>query len=868
MSRHPHFHPSPLALASLLALAGPGIASAQSEPAPQRIEITGSSIKRVQNEGATPLMTVSRAQIERLAVTSVGDLLNALPGMAGAEDGGFTLQPTLSGFQGAAMPGFGNADTLVLLNGRRLAKYPVGGDTVDLNGIPLSIVERVEILRDGASAIYGSDAIAGVVNLITRREYAGIGVQASFGETSRGDGRKQRASVWGGVGDLQKRRWNVLFGLETDQVDPILDRDREITANADLRPFGLADDRLPTSPEPNVLLTVSNRWQPIAPCQAPLPAGGVPVASAQPGLVCAFNPNANTQLQPEVKSTSLYAGATFLLGETMQLKLEHFGKNKKSGNYLNPQPITNTVAANDPANPYGETVIWAFRSTDPRLFRRKNIEVESQRTMAELGGTLGAWDWSVDAGRGQGDYTEISSGYFINSLFVNAVRTGVVNPFTGRLNPDDLVPLTAAPVRTARTVIDFADAKVSGALFKLPAGEVAAAFGVSAFDENYRNTPDPLQSGGLLRGDPRLALVSAGRKAQAAFAEVAVPVFRGTEVSAALRHDRYSDFGNTTNGKLSLRIQPSRSWLIRASAGSGFRAPSLENLYATDVTGFPQAIDFAGCAAAGTPRDQCTAKQIFTATTSNPNLKAEKSDALTLGLVVEPFAGASVSLDWIQVKKQDAIEALGLQTILDNPDTPVAGFGTARNLVRRLPNGQIDPDTSRPAVIAPTANLAKVDVETVDMNLRWAFAAGPIRWRVENTASWLLSRTKEPIPGLPVQEFAGLAGFPKWRNAFSVNASWGAFEATAFVRRVAGFDDITDSTARTAQTRKVSSWSTTDLTLSHHGLITKGTRIDLVVKNIADRMPPLSAALNTANKIDFNHSAIGRYFQIGFKQEF
>jgi iron complex outermembrane recepter protein len=417
-------------------------------------------------------------------------------------------------------------------------------------------------------------------------------------------------------------------------------------------------------------------------------------------------------------------------------------------------------------------------------------------------------------------------------------------------------------------VVDFADAKISGSLFKLPAGEVAAAFGVSTFDENYRNTPDPLQAGGLLRGDPRLALVSAGRKAQAAFAEVAVPVFRGTELSAAVRHDRYSDFGNTTNGKLSLRIQPARALLIRASAGSGFRAPSLEALYATDITGFPLAIDFAGCAAAGTPRDQCTAKQIFTATTSNPNLKAEKSDAVTFGVVFEPFNGASMSLDWIQVKKQDAIEAFGLQTILDNPDAPVAGFGTARNLVRRLPNGQIDPDTSRPAVIAPTANLAKVDVESVDMNLRWAFAAGPIRWRLENTTSWLLSRTKEPLPGLAVQEFAGLAGFPQWRNAFSVNAIWGAFEATAFVRRVAGFDDITDPSARTAATRKVSSWSTTDLTLSHHGLVTKGTRIDFVVKNVADRMPPLSAALNTANKIDFNHSAVGRFFQVSLKLEY
>jgi iron complex outermembrane recepter protein len=856
--------PSTIAVAVALAFAGTGVFAQDT----QRVEITGSSIKRVVTEGATPVQTVTRAQIDRLAVTNIGELLLSLPSMAGVEDGGFALAPTLAGFQGAAMPGFGNADTLVLLNGRRLAKYPVGGDAVDLNGIPLSIIERVEILRDGASAVYGSDAIAGVVNLITRREYRGAGLQLALGESSRGDGTKKRASVWGGAGDLQQDRWNVLLGLEADRIGLIRDADRPITASADLRPYGLPDDRLPTSPQPNVQLLASNRFEPIAPCRAPLPPQGVPVASADPGLVCPFDPNANTLLQPAVESRSLYAAGAVLLPAALQLRAEYFYKDKESSNYLNPQPIGNFVDASDPANPYGEDVVWFFRSDDPRLFRRKTIEVKSQRLLLDLSGSAGAFDWQADIGRGVGDYTELSSGYFINSLFTNALRTGVVNPFTGRLSADDLVPLTGAPLRTARTVVDFADAKVSGPLLRLPAGDALFAAGLSWAQEDYRNTPDPLQVAGLLRGDPQLALVNAGRDSTALFGELSLPLARWAEAQLAVRHDRYSDFGNTTNPKLSLRLQPLRELLLRASVGRGFRAPSLENLFATDISGFPQAIDFEGCAAAGTPRDQCTARQIFTASSSNPNLKPEKSEALTLGLVVEPLPGLSASLDYIRVQKNDAIEVLGLQTILDNPDVPVAGFGTARNLVRRLPNGQIDPDTTRPAVIAPTANLAKVDTQMLDLNLRWAFNAAGVRVRLENNSGLLLSRKKSPLPGLALEEFRGLAGFPRWRNVLSANLTAGAFDTTAFVRSISGFKDAETPSALSSDTRTVPSWTTLDINLGWSGLVGALSRIDLTVKNVADRLPPLSAALNTANKIDFNHSAVGRYFQVSVKTEF
>lgn len=859
-------HPPTLSALAMALLAT--LAQAQAPQQLERVEVTGSSIKRIQKEGATPVQLVSREMIERSGASNLGELLISNPAFAGADDSGFSLGPTLSGSQGAAIHGFGNNDTLVLLNGRRLAAYPVGGSYVDLNAIPLDLIERIEILRDGASALYGSDAVAGVVNVITKRDARGYGVALSAGQSSRSDGDRLRASLSAGFGSLGKDGFNLMLGAEFERIDPIYSRDRPETASADLRPFGLGDDRLPTSPEPNVYFIDDNRYAPIQPCKPPLPAAGVEVESAQPGKVCAFDPNSTTLNQPKVESRAFYAALNAQLPGASLLRLEFFDKQKESGNFLNPQPMTGLVTAADPINPYGVDVIWLFRPVDPRLFRRKDIEVGAQRLLASLDGSWGDFDWTATVARAHSDYTERGSGYFINSLFTAALRNRVINPFTNRLNPDDLVPLTGTPVRTAETTLQYADFKLSGAVAKLGGRDVLMAAGAGYTQEDYRNTPDPLQVGGLLRSDPQLALVDADRKVAYAFAEAIVPLAPGVEVQAALRHDRYSLIGSTTNPKLSLRWELTPQWLLRASAGRGFRAPTLEDLFASDTTGFPNVIDFQGCASAGISPDNCTPKQIFTAVKSNPSLKPEKTRSSTLGLAWSPVPAALFSVDWISLEKTDAIAALDVQTILDNPDLPVAGYGTARNLVRRLANGQIDPDTSAPAIIAPTANLAAIRTRLLDVGGRWDFRLDGWKLRVENRLTRLLKREAEPAPGIGFEEWSDLAGFAKWRNNLSLNADVGAWTAGLAVNSIASFLDASSPSGVTGGTRRVPSWTTADLRLGYRGLLGKDSSIELLVKNVSDEATPLSIALNTATKVDFNHSAVGRYFQLSLRTKF
>jgi len=879
---------SAAALITLGAIASTALAQDSKEKL-DRVEITGSSIKRVQTEGATPVQVVTREDIIKSGAANAGELLRNLPSMNQDDSSNRALNPTLAGYQGATAPGgFGSGDTLVLLNGRRLSKYPVGGSAVDLNSIPMAVIERVEVLRDGASAIYGSDAVAGVVNIITKRNFTGLNAAFTLGESSRHDGGKGRVALSLGLGDLYKDRFNLMLTAETSRENPIYNKDREITSTADLTRFGLADQRLNTSPNPNVLLPkdplafdakgvaipgTTPRWQegwrPIKPCPAPTPAEGVSIP-AYVGKVCPFDAQAITLMQPEVKSDALFGQATFLLGNDIEWRNEFFFKSKSSANFLAPQPVTLTSRATDPLNPWGNAalgagkgvdVTWAWRTVDPRFYRQKAITTDAQRFHSELNGSTAGYDWTVDLGEAKSSYQEGGTGYFITSKWNAALASGVLNPFAGKLNPDDLAPLLGAPIRTAETRTRYANAKVSGSLMKLPAGDALFALGGSVNFERYINAPDPLQLGGLLLGDPRLAGVSASRDNKAVFGEVVVPVLKSLEVSGAVRYDKYNDFGSTTNPKLSVRFQPSDSLLLRGSVGKGFRAPSLEDLFATDVSGFPTAKDYAGCALAGIARDKCPSKQYFQLTKSNSALKPEKSDAFTLGLALTPIKGLFASVDYVRLKKTDQIEALSTQTILDYPNLPVAGFGTAKDLVRRLASGQIDPSTVTPAILAPTANLSALDVKMMDYSVRYETQLLGYRVKLENNLSTLLSSKKSPAPGLDMQEYKGLAGFAKWKNVLSASVDFGNLTPTLYLRSIDGFLDVTEPSQRVGATA-VKRVNTVDLNVSYKGLLGKSNRVDFLVRNLGDTMPPLASARNSSNKIDFAHNAVGRYLQV------
>lgn len=220
-----------IALAGVTSLYGDGVnAQPVTTQELQRVEITGSNIRRVQSEAASPIQVVSRDDIEKSGKASVAEFLQALAlDNQGSVPTNFSIG-FAAGASGISLRGLGAASTLVLVNGRRVAPYGLADDGqklfTDLNMIPLDSVERVEILKDGASSIYGSDAIAGVVNVILRKDFKGTVAKVNFGASRYGDGTEKRASITTGFGDIDKDRYNVLFNFEVARQGEIYNRDR------------------------------------------------------------------------------------------------------------------------------------------------------------------------------------------------------------------------------------------------------------------------------------------------------------------------------------------------------------------------------------------------------------------------------------------------------------------------------------------------------------------------------------------------------------------------------------------------------------------------------------------------------------------
>ena len=227
------FKRTKISTGTLLALSLIAASAAIAQGAPQRVEITGSNIKRIGNEGPLPVEVITRADIERKGVTSTNDLLRSLTYMSSYNDELISNSPNTTGSASAGFRGLSGDQTVVLLNGRRLANYGFDGAFVNLNTIPLGAIQRVEVLKDGAAAIYGADAIGGVINFITRKDYKGIEMTGSYGLSGQGDTMEASAGITAGFGQLETDRFNLLVNLNYMKRDPLNNLERDRTSTAD-----------------------------------------------------------------------------------------------------------------------------------------------------------------------------------------------------------------------------------------------------------------------------------------------------------------------------------------------------------------------------------------------------------------------------------------------------------------------------------------------------------------------------------------------------------------------------------------------------------------------------------------------------------
>jgi iron complex outermembrane receptor protein len=881
-------------------LALPGLALAQTADGAQRMErvvVTGSSIKRIDGETALPVQILKRDDIERTGASSTEELVKQLSSLSSA--GSSTTVANASGYGGGSIAtvslrGLGGARTLVLVNGRRVSVYGGGsagaaGSSVDVNSIPLSAIERVEVLKDGASAVYGSDAIAGVVNFILRKDFTGLEATANYGQTSDNLGHDRKASVFAGFGRFADDGWNLTASASVQKTDRILGADRDFA-----RRLNAAEQNDYTSsiafPANVVLNNRGTLGNPALPN-----CGPVSLVSPFSSSRCTFDNSPSVSLQPDLEKASFMANGRLRLGDEAEAYFESgFTKNKiTSTTQAVPLAYNAVTTASNPYVPAFQQLIaqypgmaakygtnigrggfilvpgsryypTAFAAANglsglPLLLNyrdvangvRNTLDVsENARFVVGARGSLAGWDMDSALLYSQSKVHEnLLSGYAQYSKVLPIFNSGVINPFGDTADAAALESVRAAEFRgtsySSKTSTTSIDLKGSREIFTLPAGAVGMALGAELRREKFAYDPSvAIQTGDIAGLGGNAFPVVGARNVGSVYAELSIPIVKKLDADVAVRYDSYQGVGHTVNPKASLRWQPFDSLLLRSAVGKGFRAPSLTDLYTPQATGITGngSRDYVRCPtlATGAPRD-CNF-QFTTITGGNPDLKPEKSTSITAGVVWEPVKNATISLDAFRIDLKDAIVVGGLSSVyfLANAErtTQYAQF-----INRGAADGNAAGVGPIESIVQTNANLFKTKVAGVDLD-----GAYRLRLGERNRLNFRLSGTymhKYDTQGpdgsytSALDQALNAAGgvVLRWKHNAGVTWESGPFAATLLQNYQKAYKDALANLAPAGTPqRKVAAYQTVDLQLAYNGI--KNTKLALGVKNLADRDPP------------------------------
>jgi iron complex outermembrane receptor protein len=848
--------------------AGTVFAQAAPEKKTEKIEVTGSNIKRVDAEGPSAVLVISRDEIEKSGNSTIADLLRNLPiNNAGtfseSTSGGNSFAP---GTAAISLRGLGPNTTLVLVNGRRVANYGFGQNItqsfVDLNAIPPSAIERIEILKDGASAIYGSDALAGVVNIILRKDFTGVELSTRLGRASEGDSEETRYSLSGGYGDLAKNKFNVFAVLDAYERKATWARDRSFSANANQAPNGGFDLRSPTG-NPGTWLTLGrpgftdNTVFPSCPQADRGLFGGA--------TTCYFNFQRFIYLiPPSTRNAAFVRGIADFTPNLSGFAEYSYNKNETE-NSAAPTPGTTTLPVGHNSNPYPFSVTARYRFTDvgPRL---NTITTTTTRSLVGLKGSVFGWDWESGYIQGKSDTLNAGRGYVSQIALNTLTSNNIYNFVDNSRNSASLVDsLKANPFRKAVSELKAFDVKASRELFQLPGGIAAVAVGFDSRKESVVDALDPLSVAGNIVGSGG-ATANGSRKLKSLYTEFSLPVLKRVESQIAFRHEDYSDFGKTTKPKYALSWKALDTLLLRTSYSLGFRAPSLSELYLGGATSFPSFVDTPRCAAYRTafgatdPRANavCGSAQVRSVSGGNALLKPESSKSWAAGFVFDPIRDLSIQADWYRIEHTDRVSQPTTAFLLANP-TPTTVFRQAQNPIDVLANapGELRGVASDLGVGISRIyqNLSAQFTKGVDLDLRYRISAGEFgRFTLTSLTSHIITFKVQTLPGGALVENVGTYQFPRTTSTNSVAWNRNAWDANLSAQTRSKFLQ-----ANQLVFRNVASYTTLNTQVGYAGI--KGLRLAVGVNNLADKKPPFSDNENDgyANSTD---NPVGRYYYI------
>lgn len=919
---------NPLAFAVALALAAP-VAVAQSGTTPpaegdaeeavtlDAVTVTGSNLRGIDLQEAQPITIIDAEAIRQFGANTVGDLLKQVTETGGGTgnfstaNSGALQADAPAGTAGASLRGLGTSSTLTLVNGRRVAasSFANGSENfVDINAIPMAAIDRIEILTTGASAVYGADAVAGVINLVLRKDFQGLRLSGSYGDSTRGtdDGRFNANLVAGFARDSVRG----MLIVDAYKRNALYDRDRDISA---VEPRPSQQGIFPSFND------LDFAQDDIVEAACPPDQFGI----GRFGEYCEVNRNAFTATDPQLETLGAYGTLSVDVADGIEYFAELALQRNESRADSSPAPWTEELIAFDhpgmPAELRQRFIDQGFDTTAlvgiGRFPDARTLEVTTKnwRLLNGLRGSAGRWDWetTLSAARSESRQEAVAGIYNVDriraGLLGELCATGATNcspgsgglwydPFNGQAgNSQQVLDLVREQVPRDGTSTLYAwDGKVTGTLGSMGGGDVAWAFGAELRREEITDEPSPLAIIDRDTGEVPVygfgsTAVEAARTQWALFAETNLPLTDTFDVRLAARYDHYDDFGGDVNPSLGLRWRASDSVLLRGGWNTSFRAPSLAQVGAgTSLSSgaLPCSVgsEFYDSFCGGFAGDDGYLSEIY----GNPDLDAETSTAWYLGTVFSLGERTTLTVDYWNFDQRDLVDIdpleLFRQALLDPSlvynSRPRPGDANQRVLAPGVigiatRGGEIgDPVDD---VQLQLINIGQQKTDGIDLSLEHRFEEGDWgRFKGYVDATWTHSFKRSEscspddtstrrgagacVDGQRLFERVGEFRYPEW--LVNTGLSWGKgdWSARFWVNYVDGFYDD-DEQSNVPAGRQVSSWTT--LNASVNWDLDDRQSLGLNIRNLGDRDPP--RALGSASNFDdYNHNSLGRFVTLSY----
>jgi iron complex outermembrane receptor protein len=865
----------------------------QAQTRSDEVVVTGSSIRRIVSDEALPVQVITKEEIQATGAVTTEELLAKLPALQSLGGAHSSLDGAggVSNY-GQATPslrGLGDAYTLVLINGR-----PADGN---LNLIPLAAINRVEILQDGASSVYGSDAIAGVINFILNTNFQGVEISAYSGTPTRtGGGQKQNIGLTVGKGDYKKDGFNITASFSVESEKELIAADRQFARTGTVEPylFGAATGQgnieggwkignstslgrqtgFGTSPGSGYgnPMAALGKCEDIGMVLSAFPSSKK--GSDGKGLpYCAYDSAKDVRLVPQRDAMSATVSGKLRLNNNLELFGDAiFSKTDLLSRYQ-PSPARHSFFLTDeqfvnqgidpaliirPTNPNYKiaadylnskgfsTLVGQPLAITSRVFdfgpRTNKNDLSTSRFVGGLKGEFGAHAWEVAAFSINSTINySVPEGYFYQTKLAKVIASrDDWNPWaTAEAQTADFKQAvqTAKYAGTAMAIDSFsrgADAKITGPAFKAPGGQAQYAGGLQYVNYGFSRNPDAALASGDIAGlGGAQKPLEKDRSLTALFGELSVPVTRDLEINGSARHDNYSDFGGASTYKTSARWKLTPSSVVRASLGTGFKAPSLSSLWTPQVLGtsaqftdpkFPQNANL----------------QVNELSGGNPDLKPEKSKQNSIGIVLTPAKDFTVAVDAWRINIDGKITTPSTQEIVSRFRS---GDPAYANLVVLGPDGTVEQTK------AVSANVGSAAFSGVDLNASY-------RTRVANGVLGLsmygtyMTRAEETSPSGVTSKKIGTTveenGDPvigadsggvvvRWKHLLTVSYTTGPWRLAVSQNFYTGYR--TGDRQWDGEKHFVPDQSIYDLQAVYTGM--KNVRLTMGVKNVFDKNPPM-----------------------------